>query len=133
MMKRTILLSLAALCCALTAAAQDLTAQVFEKVLRRLPDYRPSGAPFEAWLFAVARNTVTDWQRAQRLRHSLPWEALRRLRDPDPLPEAAALHSEERTRLKAALAGLSDSIAVFARAEGLEAHARAALIRKEAR
>ncbi len=31
----------------------------------------------------MARNTVTDWQRAQRLRHSLPWEALRRLRDPE--------------------------------------------------
>lgn len=90
-----------------TQAAQDLTAQVFEKVLRKLPDYRPGGAPFEAWLFAVARNTVTDWQRAQRLRAGLPWEALRRLRDPDPLPEAAALHSEERARLKAALAGLS--------------------------
>lgn len=93
--------------CDSTQAAQDLTAQVFEKLLRRLPDYRPTGAPFEAWLFAVARNTVTDWQRGQRLRAVLPWEALRRLRDPDPLPEAAALHSEERARLKAALAGLS--------------------------
>lgn len=91
-----------------TAAAQDLTAQVFEKVLRKLPDYRPSGAPFEAWLFAVARNTVTDWQRSQRLRAVIPWEALRRLRDPDPLPETAALRSEERARLKAALAGLTD-------------------------
>lgn len=90
------------------AAAQDLTAQVFEKVLRRLPAYRPDGAPFEAWLFAVARNTVTDWQRAQRLRQALPWEALRRLNATDTLPEAAALQSEERARLKAALAELSE-------------------------
>lgn len=91
-----------------TQAAQDLTAQVFEKVLRRLPAYRPTGAPFEAWLFAVARNTVTDWQRAQRLRAALPWEALRWLRDPDPLPETAALRSEERARLKAGLARLNE-------------------------
>ena len=91
-----------------TQAAQDLTAQVFEKVLRRLPNYRPTGAPFEAWLFTVARNTVTDWQRAERLRAALPWEALRRLRAPDPLPEAAALRSEERARLKTALARLNE-------------------------
>ncbi len=51
--------------------AEDLTALVFEKVLRRLAGFSPGGAPFEAWLFAIARNTVTDWQRRQRLRAAL--------------------------------------------------------------
>ena len=81
-----------------TAAAQDLTAQVFEKVLRRLPGYHANGAPFEAWLFAIARNTVTDWQRRQTLRRMLPWEALARLHAAEPLPEQAAVLSEERRK-----------------------------------
>jgi len=91
-----------------TAAAQDLTAQVFEKVLRRLSGYHANGAPFEAWLFAIARNTVTDWQRRQTLRRVLPWEALTRIHAAEPMPEQAAVLSEERRNLKAALEQLSE-------------------------
>jgi RNA polymerase sigma-70 factor (ECF subfamily) len=91
-----------------TASAQDLTAQVFEKVLQRLGGYSAGAAPFEAWLFAIARNTVTDWQRRQRLRMLLPWEALARLHAPDPAPEEAVLQAEERRLLKAALARLKE-------------------------
>jgi RNA polymerase sigma-70 factor (ECF subfamily) len=86
----------------------DLTAQVFEKVLRRLASYRPDKAPFEAWLFAIARNTVTDWKRSQRFRQVLPWDFLAKLRAPDPPPEEAALLTEERRCLKAALAQLDE-------------------------
>jgi len=91
-----------------TAAAQDLTAQVFEKVLRRLPGYHANGAPFEAWLFAIARNTITDWQRRQAIRRMLPWEALARQKASGPLPEEAALSSEQRREVKAALDQLSE-------------------------
>lgn len=88
--------------------AQDLTAQVFEKVLLRIGDYRPDRAPFEAWLFVIARNTITDWQRRQKLRRMVPWEALIRQRAADPPPEQATLRAEERRILKAALAQLSE-------------------------
>ncbi len=90
------------------AAVQDLTAQVFEKVMLQIGNYRSAKAPFEAWLFAIARNTVTDWQRRQRLHGLLPWEALARQRAADPPPEQATLRAEERRILKAALAQLSE-------------------------
>lgn len=94
--------------CADGAATEDLTAQVFEKVLRRLDTYRPEQAPFEAWLFAIARNAVTDWIRGQRFRAALPWERLARLRASDPPPEEAVAQSERRRQLKAALARLNE-------------------------
>ncbi len=94
--------------CSDSSDAQDLTAQVFEKVLRRLGDYHANGAPFEAWLFAIARNTVTDWQRRQRLSRALPWDVLARLRADDPPPEEAAQTNDERRLVKAALARLSE-------------------------
>lgn len=41
--------------------ANDLTAQVFVKAIERLDRYAPKpGATFRSWLFAIARNTVTD-------------------------------------------------------------------------
>ena len=40
--------------------ASDAASDVFERMLRALPDYRMSGVPFEAWLFRIARNRVID-------------------------------------------------------------------------
>ena len=51
-----------------TQAAQDLTAQVFEKVLQKHDLYRP-GTNFRAWLFEVARNQALT---ALRTRQRLP-------------------------------------------------------------
>ena len=44
--------------------AEDLTAEVFHKALRNLPRFKWTGAPFAAWLFRVASNTIAD--RAKR-------------------------------------------------------------------
>ncbi len=53
--------------------SEDLTAQVFERVLNNLSTYKAGESPFEAWLFAIARNVVADFYRIQRLRGWLPW------------------------------------------------------------
>jgi RNA polymerase sigma-70 factor (ECF subfamily) len=45
--------------------AEDLTADVFVKVLLRLGSYQVSGAPFSAWLYRIARNNLIDYQRAR--------------------------------------------------------------------
>jgi RNA polymerase sigma-70 factor (ECF subfamily) len=87
---------------------QDLTAQVFEKVWRRLNTYRPEEAPFEAWLFAIARNLVTDWKRRQRFQAALPWDRLVWLRANDPPPEEAVIQSDQRQRVMAAFAQLNE-------------------------
>ena len=54
--------------------ADDLTAQVFERALVNIGRYRRERAPFAAWLFAIARNAVSDCLRAQRWRRWLSLE-----------------------------------------------------------
>ena len=47
--------------------AQDLTGEVFLSMVAHLPQYRITGAPFTAWLFRIAHNTVvTHYQKESR-------------------------------------------------------------------
>jgi RNA polymerase sigma-70 factor (ECF subfamily) len=49
------------------AAVQDLTADVFRKALEGLDRFEWRGAPFAAWLFRIASNTIANHsQRASR-------------------------------------------------------------------
>ncbi|MBN1427772.1 MAG: sigma-70 family RNA polymerase sigma factor [Anaerolineae bacterium] len=41
-------------------AAEDLSAEVFTRMLESLPRYRSTGVPFKAWLFRIARNLAVD-------------------------------------------------------------------------
>lgn len=44
-------------------AAEDLTTEVFIRMIRSLPGYQPREAPFLAWLFQIARNLAIDHYR----------------------------------------------------------------------
>ena len=52
-------------------AAEDVTAEVFFKALKAIDTYRPSTAPFSAWLYRIAANAVIDHVRARRVTMSL--------------------------------------------------------------
>jgi len=41
-------------------AAEGLTGEVFLRMIDKLPAYRITGAPFQAWLFTVARHLVWE-------------------------------------------------------------------------
>jgi RNA polymerase sigma-70 factor, ECF subfamily len=43
--------------------AEDLTGEVFLKMVQALPSYRFENTPFQAWLFQVARNLAIDHYR----------------------------------------------------------------------
>ena len=88
--------------------ADDLTTQVFERALTHIGRYRPERAPFAAWLFAIARNAVSDHLRAQRRRRWLSLEVLRDRASRDPQPEEIAIRNETRDELLAAVARLSE-------------------------
>lgn len=88
--------------------ADDLTAQVFERALVSIGRYRPERGPFAAWLFAIARNAVSDCLRAQRRRRWLSLEVLRDRASTEPQPEEVAIRDETRAELLAAVARLSD-------------------------
>lgn len=47
------------------SAAEELTSHVFHQALAHLGKFKWRGAPFAAWLFRIARNSIAD--RAQRL------------------------------------------------------------------
>jgi RNA polymerase sigma-70 factor (ECF subfamily) len=49
-------------------AAEDVTSEVFQKALARLPHYEWRGAPFGAWLIRIAANALHD--RAKRAGHA---------------------------------------------------------------
>jgi RNA polymerase sigma factor (sigma-70 family) len=89
-----------------TKTADDLTAEVFERVLVNLGRYRPERAPFAAWLFAIARNAVNDHLRAQRRRRWLSLEALHGRAGSQPPVEASVIEEETRAQLLAAVARL---------------------------
>jgi RNA polymerase sigma-70 factor, ECF subfamily len=54
--------------------AEDLTQQIFAKLLTQLPQYQPGRAPFRAWVLRVARNVAIDHLRRRR---SFPCEEVR--------------------------------------------------------
>jgi len=40
--------------------AEDLTGEVFTRMVASLPDYSDRSLPFRAWLYRIARNLVID-------------------------------------------------------------------------
>jgi RNA polymerase sigma-70 factor (ECF subfamily) len=47
-----------------TAIAEDLTSEVFLRMVRNLHKYQDWGLPFRAWLFRIAANLLTDHYRS---------------------------------------------------------------------
>jgi RNA polymerase sigma-70 factor, ECF subfamily len=92
--------------CGQHEAAEDLTEEVFVKVLRRLGDYQMRGLPFSAWLYRIARNHLIDHLRATRHRATAPLDAVPDLPAPDAERDLAG--ALDRHELAQALARLSD-------------------------
>lgn len=54
--------------CANQSLAEDLTAEVFFKAMRKLSTYKPQNVPFLAWLFRVAHNQLMSHYRKEKVR-----------------------------------------------------------------
>lgn len=46
--------------------AEDLTGEVFTRMVRHLPKYEERGLPFRAWLYRIAGNLVKDYYRRNK-------------------------------------------------------------------
>jgi RNA polymerase sigma-70 factor (ECF subfamily) len=55
--------------------AQDLTSEVFVRMVEKLDTFQPRGRPLLAWLYTVARNLVTDAHRENGRAVHLPLNA----------------------------------------------------------
>jgi RNA polymerase sigma-70 factor (ECF subfamily) len=65
--------------------AEDLTTQVFVKMLESIGKFRWRAAPFSAWLFRIAHNLAMDHFRANRR-----WQPEEEVPEPDPGEGSAA-------------------------------------------
>jgi RNA polymerase sigma-70 factor, ECF subfamily len=45
--------------------AEDMTQQVFMKVLKSISSYKSKGVPFSSWVYRIAHNLVVDFMRQQ--------------------------------------------------------------------
>lgn len=90
------------------ALADDLTARTFERTLDKLASYRADRAPFAAWLFSIARHTLTDHFRSQSRRTWLPWHSLSEHAHTDPQPEEVVQEHEAHERLLVAVGRLGE-------------------------
>jgi RNA polymerase sigma-70 factor (ECF subfamily) len=88
--------------------ADDITAVVFERALVKIYTYRPERNPFSTWLFAIARNAITDHLRLQRRRQWVSMETLSDRPGDDCLPEEIVVRNEVHNLVRAAVANLPE-------------------------
>ncbi|MBT3202657.1 MAG: sigma-70 family RNA polymerase sigma factor [Phycisphaerales bacterium] len=89
----------------LVTDAEDLTAEVFVRMVEGLPRYRDIGNPFDAWLFRIASARVADFHRKRGRR---PVSDLSdQMADSNPLPEEQLLQQQEEEELRNALRRLN--------------------------
>lgn len=86
--------------------AEDLTGEVFLRLVESLQHYHDRGFPFAAWLFRIAHARVVDYHRyrARRPSEALSEQAV----DPQPDPEALAAHKWDIARIANTLVLLTD-------------------------
>jgi RNA polymerase sigma factor (sigma-70 family) len=85
------------------SAAEDVTAQAFERAYRKRRSYRAARGSMDAWVFGIARNAALDELRKRKRRATLEG-------DPEdvqaPPPEDQADMALRRETVRAALASL---------------------------
>jgi RNA polymerase sigma-70 factor, ECF subfamily len=59
--------------------AEDVTQQIFSKLLTSLERYEPTSVPFSAWILRVSHNAAIDHMRARR---AIPFEEVRSTEEP---------------------------------------------------
>jgi RNA polymerase sigma-70 factor (ECF subfamily) len=81
-------------------AAEDATQTIFFRAMQSLPTCRDDAA-FPGWLYAIARNVVTDTYRSHRSR-SEPWDDALDPEDPGASPEEVAMQRDDARTLAVA-------------------------------
>lgn len=86
----------------------DLTSQVFEKIVTKINSYNPAYGAFSTWIFKIAQNTIIDYYRKNNRITVVYTEGYTDISfDDDPLDEMIILR-EEKKNLLDCLSKLSD-------------------------
>lgn len=103
--------------------AEDLTDQVFLKMIEALPSYDDRGLPFAAWLYRIARNLIVDRYRRSGRQPSvgLPPSLVARGEGADPFGEVVrALDSRALAQALSSLTGDQREVILLRFVEGWE-------------
>ena len=76
------------------ADAEDITAEVFVRMIESIHRFKWKGYPFSSWLFRIAHNLVVDFYRRNGRRQTVPLE------NAPPLLEAATFDADARMDLE---------------------------------
>ena len=87
--------------------ADDLTSEVFLRMIRALPGYRIQDASFQAWLFQIAHNLLNDHYRKSSVRKAVQLEDNMVMEDPTLKRSRPVERSLNSVVLQKALEGLS--------------------------
>jgi RNA polymerase sigma-70 factor (ECF subfamily) len=81
--------------------AEDLTAEVFVRMVEGLATFEYTGAPFESWLYRIAAARIADFH---RLRARKPIGDIdESMSDSSPQPEERLMDEQEQKRVREAL------------------------------
>lgn len=87
--------------------AEDITADVFVRMVSNLHTYKVKSAPLMAWLYTIARNRIIDYYRDADKRKDAPLSE--NLVDTMSLPETHVARSYDLDEVRAAIENLTDS------------------------
>lgn len=87
--------------------ADDLTSQIFEKLFSKRGYYQAEKNTFSAWLFSIARNTITDYYRSRTRTRFTSLEISAEIIDSKPNPSDIVVSNETQQHLRNALASLN--------------------------
>ena len=85
--------------------AEDLTGEVFRRMLAGLPQYRAIDLPFRAWLFRIAHNLLVDHYRRESGRTMVPLQEAENASE-DEIDPASVV--EQKLTMEYAYQALSD-------------------------
>jgi RNA polymerase sigma-70 factor (ECF subfamily) len=86
--------------------AEDLTARVFFRAMRRIPQYQERGLPVTAWLYRIAHNLVANWHRDRGRRPEISLDEGFSTIHHSEHPEVTLLQLEEQDHLLRIIRGL---------------------------
>ncbi len=79
--------------------AEDLTAKIFIRAMRHMPNYTDRGIPFSAWLYRIARNLVANWHRDRNRRRIISIDDIAHWHVGSESPELEAQWVEDKNSL----------------------------------
>ena len=81
--------------------AEDLTGEVFTRMMSKLVTYRPTGVPFQAWLYRIAHNLIVDHYRKENRMTLVQLDRANHIRDEEdnPVAQVEQQLSVERVKL----------------------------------